>query len=414
LPAGPWSRDSRLGIASARLSALADCLAVAVAISLPWSTSATSILIVLWLIALLPTLNIRSVRAFASPAGALPVLLWLLGAAGMLWADVSVSERLDGLSGYHKLLVVPLLLAQFHGRSQGKWVLLGFIGSCTVLLVFSWALVLIPGLSWRGRNVPGVPVKDYILQSAVFAICAFALLGQAAELWRRHALLALALVLMAAAFLANILFIETARTTLVFAAVLLVLFGLRQFALKGAIAVCVLGVAIIGAAWLSSPYLRERVLHAIEDMRNYGPRNVNTTVGLRFEYWRRSLAFIADAPLFGHGTGSIPQLFRSHATAETHPATIARNPHNQMLVIVLELGILGGVMLLAMWVAHLALFRGAGIVSWFGLVIVVQNIVSSFFNSHLFDFTQGWLYVFMVGVAGGIVSGKSKAFNDPH
>jgi len=32
----------------------------------------------------------------------------------------------------------------------------------------------------------------------------------------------------------------------------------------------------------------------------------------------------------------------------------------------------------------------------------VQNIVSCLFNSHLFDFTQGWLYVFGVGVTGGM------------
>jgi O-antigen ligase len=29
--------------------------------------------------------------------------------------------------------------------------------------------------------------------------------------------------------------------------------------------------------------------------------------------------------------------------------------------------------------------------------------VSSTVNSHLFDFSQGWLYVFGVGVAGGTV-----------
>jgi len=30
-------------------------------------------------------------------------------------------------------------------------------------------------------------------------------------------------------------------------------------------------------------------------------------------------------------------------------------------------------------------------------------VVSSTVNSHLFDFSQGWLYVFGVGVAGGTV-----------
>lgn len=40
--------------------------------------------------------------------------------------------------------------------------------------------------------------------------------------------------------------------------------------------------------------------------------------------------------------------------------------------------------------------------AWIGIIIVVQNVVSSLVNSHLFDFTQGWLDVFAVGVAGGM------------
>jgi len=64
---------------------------------------------------------------------------------------------------------------------------------------------------------------------------------------------------------------------------------------------------------------------------------------------------------------------------------------------------------LAMWIAHLWLFRGGGLTAWFGLLVVVQNIVSSLFNSHLFDFTSGWLYVFGVGVAGGMVLRKRNS-----
>jgi hypothetical protein len=72
-------------------------------------------------------------------------------------------------------------------------------------------------------------------------------------------------------------------------------------------------------------------------------------------------------------------------------------------VVALELGIVGSIVLLAMWASHLALFRQRTLIAWFGLVVVVQNIVSCLFNSHLFDFTQGWLYVFGVGVIGGMV-----------
>jgi O-antigen ligase len=389
--------------ARARLARIADGLVAAVAVALPWSTSATSILIVLWLIAIVPTLDAASVRReVMSAPGGLPLLLWAFGVVGMLWADVSFSERIAGMSGFHKLLLVPLLLAQFRRSGQAQWAFLGFLASSVLLLVVSWVLVLAPGLIWRGRSL-GVPVKDYIFQSAIFAICAFGLIGQAVELWRTRTQLALGLVLAAAAFIANIVYVATARTTLVVMAVLLLLLGLRQFRWKGALGTVLIGSVLTGGAWTSSPYLRDRVSLAIEQVRGHGTADVNTSVGLRLEYWQKSLAFIAEAPIIGHGTGTIPKLFRRDATAKTIPELLTTNPHSQVLTVAIQLGLVGAVALIAMWVAHLALFRGGTLIAWFGLAVTVQNVVGSFFNSYLFDFSQGWLYVFGVGVAGGMV-----------
>jgi len=61
------------------------------------------------------------------------------------------------------------------------------------------------------------------------------------------------------------------------------------------------------------------------------------------------------------------------------------------------------VALYAMWLVHLLLFRGDGLANWIGLLVVVQNVFTSLFNSHLFDFHEGWMYVIGVGVAGGMV-----------
>ena len=55
-----------------------------------------------------------------------------------------------------------------------------------------------------------------------------------------------------------------------------------------------------------------------------------------------------------------------------------------------------------MWFCHLVLFRGTKLSCWIGLLVVVQNVVSSLLNSHLFDFHEGWMYVLGVGVAGGM------------
>jgi O-antigen ligase len=398
------STPSRSPVVFDRLALLSDGLAVGVAASLPWSTSVTGILLGLWLITLIPTLDFMSLRReVMTPAGGLPVVLWVMGAIGMLWAGVSWSERIDGLSGFHKLLAVPLLLAQFRRGGRASWVVVGFLASCVTLLVFSWGLAVIPGLAWRGKRSVGVPVKDYILQSELFAICAFGLIGQAVEMWRSRMRLALILVLVAAAFIGNLLYVETARTTLVVMVVLLVVFGFWKFGWMGALSAFGIVAVLSVLAWNSSPYLRERVAHAVNDVRIYETSSAVTTVGLRLGYWRTSLAFVAEAPMLGNGTGSIPELFRRGVTAETDPQSVTTNPHNQILVVALDLGLCGTIVLIAMWIAHFVLFREPSLISWFGLVIVVQNIVACLFNSHLFDFTQGWLYVMGVGVCGGSV-----------
>ncbi len=76
------------------------------------------------------------------------------------------------------------------------------------------------------------------------------------------------------------------------------------------------------------------------------------------------------------------------------------NPHSQVLGVAVQLGIAGAGLLIAMWLAHLTLFRAATPMAWIGFVVVAQNVLGSLFNSHISDFTQGWLYVIGVGVLG--------------
>ncbi len=125
-------------------------------------------------------------------------------------------------------------------------------------------------------------------------------------------------------------------------------------------------------------------------------------MGMRLEFWRKSLRFFAEAPAFGHGTGSTRGLFEQAAVGQTGAAAeIIGNPHNQTLNVAVQWGTIGIVVLYAMWLAHLLLFRGEGLIAWVGLLVVVQNIFTSLFNSHIFDFHEGWMYVLGVGVAGG-------------
>jgi len=241
-----------MGLDRGRFVRLADGLAVACAVALPWSTSISGILIVVWLIALIPILNVAAVRReLLTAAGGLPVLLWLLAVAGLAWSDASLTERLGGLGSFHKLLAIPLLLAQFRKSGNGKRVIWGFFASCLILLFTSYAHVLFEEkLSWlftRTTQAPGVPVRDYILQSGEFQLCIFGIAYAGVDACRSGRRgVALALAVLALAFLADIVFVVTSRTALAVMPALLVLFGLRQFGWKGSVALAAGGVALAG------------------------------------------------------------------------------------------------------------------------------------------------------------------------
>jgi len=411
-----------VGFDRSRWTAVVDWLAVGVGVSLPWSTSVTAILVALWVLAVLPTLDAASLRReLTTAAGFLPVLLWVLAAVGMLWADVSFAERLGGLGKFHRLLVIPLLLIHFRRSERGIWVIYGFFAASVALLIVSWGLAVIPGLSWRGKDF-GVPTKDYIFQAANFLICAFALLGYACDASRaqrwRSALTSAALAFL---FFANIFFVVTSRTALLVVPVLLLWLGWREFRWRGLTVAVLLGGVVGAGTWFESPYLHNRLTTSVKELEDYRASDAFNSTGLHLEFLRKSLLFVETAPIIGHGTGTIAEQFRNAVTAGHDSASSApsENPHNQIFAVAIQLGLLGTAVLLAMWLAHLLLFAGgSGLTAWIGTIVVVQNVVSSLFNSHLFDFTSGWLYVFGVGVVGGMVlrqrdSASTKAARPP-
>ena len=379
-----------------------DTLAIVLAVSLPWSTSATAVLVALWLVAVVFTLVREDRDILFTAAGGLPMLLVLLGVAGMAWADVSLVERWGGLGSFLKLLLIPLMLAHFRRSDRGMDVFCGYLLSCIVLLLTSYAIV---ALHLETTLDFGVPVKNAATQSGEFATCILGLL-YLSDGWMRQRrwLLVVLAATFAFAMLANLVFIATGRTALVVILVLLVVFAAMHLTRRGIVVLCGAAVIVGAAAWFSSPYLRERTEQIWSDARAYEALDVRNSSGERIEFAKRSLEFIRTAPIIGHGTGTIHSQFLKAAAGKTGAAGVAAaNPHNQTFAVGIQLGLVGIAVLWAMWIAHLLLFRGAGLAAWIGLVVVVQNIVGSLFNSHLFDFLQGWTYVVGVGVAGGMM-----------
>lgn len=391
----------------------ADVAVVLMAASLPWSTSLVAIFAVVWLLLLIPTVGLRDFsETLKRPACFLPVVLFVLAVVGTLWAtDTPWAARLQGINPVAKLIAIPILIRHFEKSGRGLWVALGFLASCTLVMLTSWLMFVDHRIVFDPTRSLGVPVKNYIAQSQEFALCAFAAFGAAVYLLRAQLKVwAALLVVLGIGFLANMVFVASSRTVLVCIPVLFVIFAAKHFSRGGFLLLMAAVLAVSAIAWTSSPYLRMRVAMIGSEYQSYHESNAVTSVGERLEFWRKSIKFVAEAPLVGHGTGSTKTLFAQDAVGQTGAsAQIIGNPHNQTLNVAVQWGGIGILMLYAMWFVHLKMFTGLGGAAWVGLVAVVENFVSSLLNSHLFDFHEGWIYVLAVGVAGGMVARAQTA-----
>lgn len=400
-------------------TATADIVAVLLAAALPWSTSLVGILAVVLVLVMLPTVEAAAlIESFKRPVCAAPIALFLLALAGTLWSDARWGMRLYAVAPTAKLLLLPLLFHHFARSQRGLWVMAAFLASCALMLVMSWIVLFFPDLTLKARGVgvdsPGIFVKNYIDQSQEFALCAVALAFPIVTLLRdKKIALALLLGALGLGFLSNMIFVIVSRTELVAIPIMLAVFAVLHLRWQASIAVLAAAAALALLAWMVSPLLQEKIDSIGREYQSYMQRGDVTSVGQRLEFWRKSLKFFAEAPIAGHGTGSTEGLFVQAAIGQSGVAAeVIRNPHNQTLNVAVQWGAIGVVVLYAMWLSHLLMFRGDGLANWIGLLVVVQNIFTSLFNSHIFDFHEGWMYVLGVGVAGGMVlktNGAEKA-----
>jgi O-antigen ligase len=384
-----------------------DLYPVLIAVSLPWSTTAVIVLLLIWIVVLFPTIEpIDFIRTLRKPESLAPIIFFGLTVAGMFWAAGSWLGRLQGLGPAAKLLVIPFLLYHYERSSRASWVFVAFLGSCTLLLIYSWIIFFTPAQRFttaHGFYTTGVPVKSVIDQNQEFSLCVFVLASLASYALRQQRFVfAVTLGSLLAAFVANIIFVAFARTSLVYIIPLTAIFGFRHFNKKVTWLVLAALAATTILVWAGSPYLRGRIEHIAIEYKEYREINRPTSTGQRLAYWTQSAGWIGEAPVMGHGTGSAKQLFEEAAAGQEGAwAEKIGNPHNQTLYVAIQWGLLGCIALYAMWYSHYRMFRADGLVAWIGLTIVIQNVLGSLLNSHLFDFTEGWIYVLGVGVTGG-------------
>ena len=385
-----------------RFDNIAKWCAIPIGFSIPISTAADNILLYLALLFLLLGGNYRlKLRSIVDNPVAVAALL-LVGAllVGGLYGDANWDDAQHYWRKSAPLLAIAFLIPLFHDKSSREYALTGFMLAMALTLFLSCVIATgwFADHGWFQGSVDNAFVfKLHITQNVFMAFFALALALKA----KHAAVPAWRLAYAAAALLAayNVLFMVGGRTGYVVLAVLLAYFCFRWRRWKGLVLALLVGISVAGVGYLASDTLRERVDLVIHETAAWQlGQGATSSSGLRMDYYNNSLRIIRDHPIFGVGTGGFEKAYAEKIQG-TRMAP-SNNPHNQYLLISVQLGIVGlGLMLYLFFQQWRSATRLPSVFEQElarGMLLTIMS--GSLLNSLLLDHAEGLFFAWMSAV----------------
>ncbi|MDA8362484.1 MAG: O-antigen ligase family protein [Gammaproteobacteria bacterium] len=329
-------------------------LAVALGFAIPISTAMDGVLLVLILALWLAGAGFR--EKFASirhhPVALAVLALFAMIAVGGLYGSGPMSETINYGGKYIDLLFLVLLIPLFGDLRIRRYGLNAFIAAMLLTLALSYllALRLLPPSSWIwGKPTDAAIFKDHITQNILMAYLAYLCAIRARSAATRGARNTWIILAVLAVY--DVLFLVQGRSGYLALGVLVLYFAYDWTGWRGLAIAAVSTLMIGGIGYLASATLHRRVDGVIRHVRGWRHgHDLHTSIGLRMSFLPNSLAIIRRHPVFGVGTGGFVQAYARQIRGTDSPMT--DNPHNQYLLIMIELGVVGLVLLLNLFYAQ--------------------------------------------------------------
>ncbi len=290
------------------------------------------------------------------PPFLLPLLLWLMLVLSAAWSHAPVADVMSHLWHYGRVLCMPLI-ALACPPQVARLALRHFIvataavGALTVLEHFH----ALPDSAWLRdalSSTVGALGNQRIATSLLVALGAALALAECAD--GRQSALRRSAWLVAAVVAAAGLVLQDRRTGMATLPVLLMVLAvarqphwLRRTALIVAVA------ALLALTWQASSGVRARFAEGWTELRAYPPTGeVASSWGMRLRMVDVSLDMVKDKPLLGHGVGSWLMEWQTRARGG-RLLEEQLTPHNEYLLIAVQLGGAGTALWLALLAAHL-------------------------------------------------------------
>ena len=371
--------------------------------------------------------KLRRIAANPVSMSALLLFAWLL--LGTLWGEGDLGERAVWVKKYANLLLIPLLISMAIDDHERHRAFIALATSLVVTLVLSFALSV--GILPTGGLINCDPFNPCLLKkqipcdpsiscvpdnyhpvcdpsnSCIFKkhtthnmLMAFGVLLFSALAWkslRRWVRWWWAGAACLAA--SNVLLMVQGRTGYVVLAGLAMVAFHMYFGWRGMVAAVIVLTVTFSTAYQVSTAFRDRVDLVATGVAQWSPQTATYDgVTERMEFFYHTVEIIQDHPLMGVGTGGFAQAYA--ARVQKIGLSVPTHPHNQYLLIMVQVGILGLCLLVWLFVQQWRSTPLAGDATY-GLIargLVVTIAISCLFQPSLNDHTEKLFYCLFSGL----------------
>ena len=391
-------------------SVLAILLAFSVSLPIALLSLAKTFVFLAALVYLLKDLVVRRptsqlARLYTHPVILLAMLLW---GASLLWTGADFEDALIAFVKHGKLMTIPILVYLLRDYRDAKWGIVALMAGQTWVLLNSWLMAFDIPLPWVMRvSGPANPLTQYVPYADSYLDQSIMLATTAGILWhlgRGQKTFAMWTKWLALAGLANVLVLMPGRTGYLLTIVAVCLTALFDLPAKlRPVAAMVIPILLGSALFYALPQFQQRVGEAAQELKSYQTTpDVHSSVGARLNMWNLSLQAIADKPMTGYGVGSwtpvVKHLYGVEGDA-LFGAGNRSNPHQELLLWTVELGIAGALLFLGLLYAlfldtknfRLPLQRATR-------SLIIMLLVTCMFNSPLYDDLMGDYFCVALGL----------------
>ena len=326
-----------------------------------------------------------------NPVAACSLLLFLWFIVGSSYTSATSGEAFSMIVKYRELLFIPIFISFLTNELYRSWVWKAFFIASVLTLIISY-LMYFEILDLNKHGDPSL--KNRIAHSVFISFFAFYCAHKAFNgLGYKKLYLGLLLIC-----LHNLFFVVPGRTGQLILIVLMLLFSIQRFNNKQRL-LTIIAITLLLTLYMNFSDKANRINEGITNTQAYLqpiPEQTQSSMGLRYGWWKSSLKLISEKPLLGHGTGSYTKEY--HRLVEDE-SLASKNPHNEFLMISVQLGLVGLLIYLGFLASQYYFSKNlSNEGEWLAQGILLSLIITGSFNSPFLDHTEGHWFAIMIAL----------------